>query len=147
MVFSSATQEFAQGVRGSGMMPFLSFIGSPLITRLGDQPSFPGEELVVVSSPFFSSDIDLGYEKDPTAWVLKSVNGTPVKNLIQLAKYLNDSKDEFLKFEFAGSGLETFIFPRQAMQDSTEGILEDNDIRSQGSPDVMDALAGKAAAK
>jgi hypothetical protein len=45
-----------------------------------------------------------------------------------------------LKFEFAGLGLETFVFPRQAMKDATDEILSDNDIRAQGSADVMDVL-------
>jgi S1-C subfamily serine protease len=136
MVFSAATAEFVEGMGGSGSMRFLSFIGSPLITRRGDQPDFPGEELVVVSSPLFVHNISRGYEDRPVGWVVKSVNGTPIKNLRQLVQVLNDSKDEFLKFEFAGAGLETFVFPRQAMKDSTEEILSDNDIRSQASADV-----------
>ncbi len=145
MVFSPATAEFVEGMAGSGNVRFLSFIGSPLITRRGDQPSFPGEELVVVSSPLFVHPISRGYEDRPVGWVVKSVNGTPIKNLRQLVQVLNDSKEEFLKFEFAGSGLETFVFPRQAMKDSTEEILSDNDIRSQNSADALkpDAAAAK----
>jgi len=145
MVFSVATDDFMDNINSSSTMSFLSFIGSPLVTRRGDKPAFPGEQLVIISSPFFSHDLDLGYEKEPVSWVVKSVNGIPIKNLQHLAQVLNDSKDEFLKFEFAGTGLETFVFPRQALKDSTDGILNDNDIRSQGSPDIMDALAGKAA--
>ncbi len=145
MVFSAATDDFEDNLNSSNAMSFLSFIGSPLVTRRGDKPAFPGEQLVVIASPFFSHDLDLGYEKEPVAWVVKSVNGIPIKNLQHLAQVLNDSKDEFLKFEFAGTGLETFVFPRQAMKDSTEGILSDNDIRSQGSPDILAALKGPAA--
>ena len=140
MVFSAATEDFIENLSGSNAMSFLSFIGSPLITRRGDKPAFPGEQLVVISSPFFSHDLDLGYEKEPVSWVVKSVNGIAIKNLQHLAQVLNSSKDEFLKFEFAGTGLETFVFPRQAMKDSTEEILNDNDIRTQGSPDIMAAL-------
>jgi S1-C subfamily serine protease len=141
MVFSVATDDFVSSISSAGTLSFLSYIGSPLVTRRGDKPAFPGEQLVVISSPFFSHDIDIGYEKEPVAWVVKSVNGTPIKNLVQLAQLLNDSKDEFLKFEFAGTGLETFIFPRQALKDSTAGILSDNDILSQGSPDILKALS------
>jgi hypothetical protein len=145
MVFSAATDDFTDDLNGTNAMSFLSFIGSPLITRRGAKPAFPGEQLVVISSPFFSHDLDLGYEKEPVAWVVKSVNDIPIKNLQHLAQVLNDSKDEFLKFEFVGTGLETFVFPRQALKDSTEGILNDNDIRTQGSPDIMAALAAKPA--
>ncbi|HTB62824.1 MAG TPA: trypsin-like peptidase domain-containing protein [Opitutales bacterium] len=141
LVFSVATDDFVSSIANANSLTYLSFIGSPLMTRRGDKPAFPGEQLVVVASPLFSHDIDVGYEKEPVAWVLKSVNGTPIKNLLQLAQLLNDSKDEFLKFEFAGTGLETFIFPRQALKDSTTGILSDNDILSQGSPDILKALS------
>jgi len=142
MVFTKATAEFVQDLGGSraSTVSYLSFIASPLITRRGDGPAFPGEELVVVSSPLFSHKLILGYEKDPVSWVVKSVNGITIKNLDHLVQVLNDSKDEFLKFEFAGLGLETFVFPRQAMKDATDEILSDNDIRSQASPDVMEAL-------
>jgi len=142
MVFTTATAEFVQEIGGSrsSTMNYLSFIGSPLVTRRGDPPAFPGEELVVVSSPLFSHKLVLGYEKEPVSWVVKSVNDIPIKNLNQLVQVLNDSKDEFLKFTFDGLGLETFVFPRQAMKDSTDDILSDNDIRAQGSPDVMEAL-------
>ena len=142
MVFSKATAEFMQDINGSrgSALNYLSFIGSPLVTRRGDAPAFPGEELVVVSSPLFSHKLVLGYEKEPVSWVVKSVNDIPIKNLNQLVQVLNDSKDEFLKFTFDGLGLETFVFPRQEMKDSTDDILSDNDIRAQGSPDVMEAL-------
>ncbi len=140
MVFSAATEEFMDSLGSSGTMSYLSYIGSPLVTRRGDQPAFPGEQLVVIASPFFSHKLDLGYEKQPVAWVVKSVNGVTIKNLAHLVQVLNDSKDEYLKFEFAGTGLETFVFPRQAMKDSTDEILTDNDIRSQASPDVLATL-------
>ncbi len=135
MVFSTATEEFVQSL-GSSMFQFLGFIGSPIVTRRGDQPAFPGEELVVVSSPLFTDSISFGYETDPRAWVVKSVNDIPIKNLRQLTQVLNDSKDPFLKFEFYGKEQETFVFPRLAMKESTEAILNDNDIRSQGSADL-----------
>ena len=144
MVFSAASEEFVDNLGSSGALSYLSYIGSPLITRRGDQPAFPGEQLVVISSPFFSHKLDLGYEKEPVAWVVKSVNGIAIKNLAHLVQVLNDSKEEYLKFEFAGTGQETFVFPRQAMKDSTEEILNDNDIRTQGSPDTM-AQLNKAA--
>ncbi len=142
MVFSVATEEFMSRLGNS--VGYLSYMGSPLVSRRADQPEFPGEQLVVISSPFFSHQLDIGYEKHPEAWVVKSVNGIAIKNLAHLVQVLNGSTDEYLKFEFAGTGMETFVFPRQAMKDSTEEILSDNDIRSQGSPDVMAALTKPA---
>jgi hypothetical protein len=38
---------------------------------------------------------------------------------------------------------ETMVLPRQAVLDATEGILSDNGIRAQGSPDMLDIWNGK----
>ena len=147
IVFCKASQDFARSVVGSSTYSALTWdiIGSPLTERLVDKPAFPGEELVAVSSPFFPHKLSTGYNMSPVGYVVKSVNGIAIKNLIHLAQVVNDSKDDFLKFEFYGHDLEALVFPRQAMKDATEGILSDNDIRSQGSPDVLAALAGKTA--
>ena len=141
LVFSKATGQFFDGLKSLGTA-VLSH--SPLITRRHDQPAFPGEELVIVSSPLFPHKLGENYGQYPVGCVLKSVNDLPIKNLNQLAQVLNDSKDEYLKFEFDGDYLETLVFPRQAMKDSTEEILSDNDIRSQASPDVLAAISKAA---
>ncbi len=143
MVFTKATQEFVSRLGATSAQNALNFqtllssIGSPLALRRGDKPAYAGEELVVVTAPFFPHKLDVGYTQSPISWVVKSVNGTTIKNLAQLVQVLNDSQEEFLRFEFAGRDVEAFIFPRQAMKDSTEEILTDNDIRAQGSPDVL----------
>ena len=111
---------------------------NPLLTRMGDQPAFPGEGLVVISSPFFPDKLAQGYGS-PRAEVVKSINGIPVKNLGHLVGILRDAKDEFLTIAFAGDGRfsETMIFPRAQMLAATDGILTDNGVRSQGSPDTL----------
>jgi hypothetical protein len=38
---------------------------------------------------------------------------------------------------------ETIVLPRKAMLESTEAILQDNGIRSQGSADMMEVWNGK----
>jgi len=52
LVFSAATEQFirgfASGARSTRWMNWLTVQGSPLMTRLGDQPASSGEELVVV---------------------------------------------------------------------------------------------------
>ncbi len=150
MVFTKATQEFVGRLGATSAQNALNFqtllstIGSPLALRRGDKPAFAGEELVVVTAPFFPHKLDVGYIQSPVSWVVKSVNGIAIKNLAHLVQVLNDSKDEYLRFEFAGRDVELFIFPRQAMKDSTEGVLTDNDIRAQGSADVL-PTAAKAA--
>ena len=78
-----------------------SFRGSPLVSRLGDKEAFPGERLVVVSSPFFPHRLSTGYGS-PFAEVVKTVNGTAIKNLAHLVEVLRDCKDEFVTIEFAG---------------------------------------------
>ncbi|HJW72184.1 MAG TPA: trypsin-like peptidase domain-containing protein [Geothrix sp.] len=134
LVFSHATMQFASG--NNHMMGLLLFYGSPLATRRGQGPAFPGEELVVVASPFFPHKLAQGYST-PTAEVVKSINGVPIKNLRHLVQVLRDLKDEFVEVAYAREGTESMIFPRKEMLAATDDILTDNGIRTQGSPDTM----------
>jgi S1-C subfamily serine protease len=140
LVFSGATSEYLGGLLqtryGAAAMAHLSSTGSPLVTRMADQPAFPGEGLVVIASPFFPNKLDEGYS-DPRFQVVKKVNGIPVKNLNHLVEILRDAKDEFITIECDTRYGETMIFPRAQMLAATDDILTDNGVRSQGSPDTL----------
>jgi len=140
LVFSTATMEFVEGLSrgraGANALSLLGVLGSPLVKRLGDRPAFPGEELVVVSSPPFPHKLVKGYGNSAFQ-IVKSVNGVAVKSLGHLVGWLRDSKDEFVVFEFDNRGGESEVFPRAGLLRATEEILSDNDLRSQGSPDML----------
>jgi hypothetical protein len=118
------------------MLSLLSAAGSPLVKRIGDKPAFPGERLVVVSSPFFPHKLGRGYG-NPISKVVKSINGIPIKNLDHLVEVLRDSKEQFITMEFDSRFSETMVFPRSEMVAATEDILTDNGLRSQGSADTL----------
>ena len=138
--FSKATEQFTRnfltGARAGRFAAWLSAQGSPLLGRVGDKPAFDGEELVIIPSPFFPHKVSSGYS-DPYYQVVKSINGTRVKNLNHLVELLRDSKDEFIRIEFDTRYGETLVFPRAEMLAATDDILTDNGIRSQGSPDTL----------
>ncbi len=134
MVFSNATQQFLGGL--SNALGAFAALGNPLALRRTDRPAFDGEALVVVASPFFPHKLSQGYSPAQSR-VVKSVNGTAIKNLAHLVATLRDLKDEFVVFDFAGRRLETLVFPRKDMLEATEDILTDNGVRTQGSPDTM----------
>jgi len=140
LVFSAATQDFVGGLLqtryGTAIMARFATSGSPLVTRISDQPAFPGEGLVVIASPFFPHKLDEGYG-DPRFQVVKKVNGIPVKNLNHLVEILRDAKDEFITIECDSRLSEAMIFPRTQMLAATDEILTDNGVRSQGSPDTL----------
>ncbi len=140
MVFSGATEYFLSALSprasSGAAIAYLAAMGSPLVKRLSDKPSFEGEQLVVVASPFFPHRLAKGYS-DPAMQVVSSVNGIKVKNLKHLVEILRDSTSDYLTFEFNQEVGETMIFPRREMMDATEEILTDNGIRSQGSSDTM----------
>jgi S1-C subfamily serine protease len=146
LVFSTATADFVSRLAASNEQwsDMLSMLGSPLIARRGDKPAFDGEQLVVVASPFFPDNLVIGYG-DPMTRVVKTVNGIPIKNLKQLVETLRDLQDDFVTFEFYGRDSETLVFPRKAMLASTDDILNDNGIRSQGSADVLPVWNAKPA--
>jgi S1-C subfamily serine protease len=143
IVFSTATREFIGAMAGNGrVVGALAYMGSPLVTRVGDEPAFPGEELVVISSPFFPHKLVEGYGQH-AGFVVKTVNGVPVKNLRNLVEILRDCRDRFVTFEFWGRQVNPLVFERTEILASTEDILNDNGVRSQGSTDTMAVWEGK----
>lgn len=138
LVFSAATTQFIDGLNSAATkaLAFQAFLGSPLVARMGDKPSFPDEELVVVSSPFFPHALAKGYG-NPTALVVKTVNGISIRNLNHLVQVLRDSHDEFDEITYWGRGGESMIFPGKKMRAATDELLTDNGIRSQGSQQLL----------
>jgi S1-C subfamily serine protease len=140
IVFSKATDAFVSGFSatraGIAMITLSALAGNPLITRMGDQPAFEGEELVVVASPLFPDRLSRGYA-NPFGEIVESINGIHIKNLKHLVQVLRDSRDKYICVEFYGRNTQIMVFPREEMVADTDSILMDNDIRSQGSPDVM----------
>jgi len=147
LVFSPASGQFMAAFSRNGpVMTALAAIDSPLATRRGAVPAFPGEELVVVSSPFFPHRLARGYS-NPEASVVARINGIPVRNLAHLVAILRDSRDQFVIVEFASRVAETLVFPRAEMVAATDDILADNGIRSQGSADALAIWNAKPSAK
>ena len=138
MVFSRATSSFVTGIAGGKVhIPFLYCYGaSPLMLRLGDQPEFPGEELVTVCSPFFPHKLAKGYS-NPMTSVVKSINGIAIKNLAHLVEVLRDNRDEFIVIEADQRGGEGIVFKRKEMLAAPDEILSDNGVRAQGSPSML----------
>ncbi|MBY0574201.1 MAG: trypsin-like peptidase domain-containing protein [Undibacterium sp.] len=137
IVFSRATAEYLSFI--SNNAPALNgyaYNASPLITLRGDAPTAEREELVVVSSSFFPHKLVTGYS-NRFGSVIYSINGIKIKSLKHLVETLRDMKDELLVVHFDQRYGETMVLPRKAMVAETEGILSDNGIRSQGSPDMM----------
>jgi S1-C subfamily serine protease len=143
IVFSRATTDYLSSIStNAAALNVLSFNASPLVTRRGEAPDARREELVVVSSPFFPHKLVAGYSNRMGA-VVESVNGMQVRSLRHLVALLRDLKDELLVIRFDQREGETIVLPRKQMLDATEGILSDNGIRSQGSPDMMEIWNGK----
>jgi S1-C subfamily serine protease len=144
LVFSVATYQFISNLnRGNtSLLGVYALLGSPFVARMGDKPAFPGEELVVVSSPFFPHALAKGYG-NPTAQVVKTINGISIRNLKHLVQVLRDSREEFDVFTFWGKGGDSMVFPRKKMRDATDEILTDNGIRSQGSQQVLAVWGAK----
>ena len=137
-VFSPATGDFFGGFIGSTeAVNALLFGSNPMVTRRADKPAFPGEEIVVVSSPFLPHPLSEGYA-NPVGHVVSEVNGVKVRNLRHLVEVLRDAQTDFITIVFAGRGEETLVFPRKKMLEATDEILGDNGIREQGSPDLME---------
>lgn len=139
LVFSPASAELVQGL-GSEVRLLRPLVrqSNPLLLRANDAPAFEGEELVVIPSPYFSHRLTKGYSQG-TFQIVTKLNGEPVKSLAHLVELVRDAKSKYLEFEFAGTEMETLVFPRQELLDSTDEILSDNGIRKQCS-DELEAI-------
>jgi S1-C subfamily serine protease len=143
LVFSPLTSEFASAIeRLPAAVQALAFIGSPIVTRRGEQPNFEGEELVVVASHMFPHKISKGYS-NPQTKVVREINGVKIKNLKHLVETLRDCKDKFIIIQFDDRGAETIVFNREEVLKSTDDILTDNGVRQQCSDDVRDVWEKK----
>jgi S1-C subfamily serine protease len=144
IVFSRATSEYMSFLTSNAnAMNAFSFNANPMVTRRGDQPDAAHEELVVVAAPFFPHKLVAGYGPHFGS-VLESVNGVHVKSLRHLVQILRDLKDDNVVLHFDQRYGETMVLPRKAMLEATDGILQDNDIRTQGSADMMAVWNGKS---
>jgi S1-C subfamily serine protease len=136
LVFSPATAEFLSGFDRVGpVYAALGIIGSPLVTRRGDRPAFPGEQLVVVSAGMFPHRIGKGYD-NPFPKVVKEINGVQVKNLRHMVELLRDSTAKFTTISFSDRASETIVFNHQEALAATDDVLSDNGIRQRASDDL-----------
>jgi S1-C subfamily serine protease len=124
----------------------LAFIDNPLVTHMDDPPSAEREELVMISSPFFPDNISRGYAS-PAYGALRSINGQQVRSLRHAVEILRDLTDDYVVFEFEQHHGETLVFSRQEIMASTERILADNDVRAQGSADMVAVWQSKGIGK
>ena len=143
LVFSPLTSEFLAGV-GDRFFGLLSAIGSPIAIRRGDQPKFPGEELVIVASPMLPNKIGKGYSSAQLK-VVKEINGVRIKNITHLVEVFRDSKETFTTISFDDKASETIVFDHKEALAATDDILNDNGIRSRASDDLATVWNGKTA--
>jgi hypothetical protein len=133
LVFSTATADYLGTMQG--MQAAFGNPGSPLGSRRTDKVAFPGEELVIISSPMFPHKIGKGYS-NPMGKVVKEVNGIKIKNLKHLVETLRDAKDKYVIITFDDKNSETLVFDRAETLKATDEILSDNSVRQQASEDI-----------
>jgi hypothetical protein len=119
---------------------------SPLLRRSHDKPGFPGEELVVVTSPLLRHKMARDY-RDPVNQVVKTVNDTPVKNFRHLVELLRDAQDEFVTIEFFSKRANVIVVPRPDMEKITREVMEDNGIARRGTDDAISVWQGMKGGK
>ena len=137
LVFSQATQDHVQRFNERSRLN-LAARGNPLMTRLSDDPEFPGEEVVIITSQPFSHPLMKGYS-EPFLYPVREVNGVAVKNLVHLVEILRDNQESQVEFVFGQQSNRTpeiLVFEHQAMLDATEEVLNDNGIRYAYSDDI-----------
>ena len=144
LVFSRASWQMLGAIeKQSNLMRALGLLKNPLVTEGLDQPSADREDLAVVAAPFLPDKLANGYST-ALGQIMASINGVHVRSLAHLVALLRDLKDPFVIIEFDQRAGEALVFSRPDLLAATEGILTDNGIRSQGSPDMMSIWQDKA---
>lgn len=121
----------------------MQYRNSPLLRRRYDQPTFDGEQLVVVMN-WLPHRIGTGYAS-PAGSILKSVNGKAIQNSRHLLELLRDSQDEYLRFEFHELQSERLVFSRQELLAATKELMDRLGIPRQGSPKLLEIWNSKPA--
>jgi S1-C subfamily serine protease len=144
LVFSIPSIQLLGASSTSALTVFNTFArtGSPLVTRRSERPAFEGEQLVMVSAPLLPHKTGRGYS-NPVMRVVRSVNGQPVKNLVHLIELLRDNKDDFIVFDFSEKESDRLVLARAEIATATEELLNDNGIRAQGSPHLLEIWNAK----
>ncbi len=145
LVFSVVTAEpVIEELSGANSRPFLTRLiatESPILKRWGEE-AIPSDRRLVFVASFLPSRGARGYG-DPWLQVLQSVNGVPITNLTHLVEVLRDAQTTFVTFDFANRNCETMVFQREWMMKATTGILVENGIRDQGSPELLEIWNSK----
>ena len=93
--------------------------------------------------PVTTAELYASFTVEAISRVVESINGTKIKNLRHCVEVLRDLKDEFVTLAFVGRGAESVVFVRKEMVAATEEILNDNGVRSQGSPELLEVWERK----
>lgn len=146
-VFSVVSTQFVQTAtnppRAEQARTILSWVmslsteGSPVLTRLGDRPDFPGEELVMLCGRPLSHRLSRGAPPSVFGQALQTVNGVKVRNLAHLVELLRDSTAPQTVFVFSGTNAPVIAVPHAEALAATEEILVENSIRTVASPELL----------
>jgi hypothetical protein len=116
------------------------------LNRRQEKSKSPGEEIVVVTSPFLPHKIARGYG-EPLGLTLAEVDGHAVKNLRHVAELLRDGEGEFVTFCFAEETAEVLVFRRAELMAATAAVLAENGIPAACSEDLRGTWAGAVAGR
>ncbi|KAA8499896.1 Protease Do-like 9 [Porphyridium purpureum] len=98
---------------------------SLLAALLENFREFPDQEIVLMSQ-VLAHESNVGYEFRKQ--ILQSVNGNPIRNLAHLGKFLDETKDDFISFEF-NFGVRA-CFEKETSDACLPEILKENNISS-----------------
>ena len=136
MVFTAASRDYAEMLGNPAYAVGNARAGSPLIEQFSWEPDREREELVVLSVPYLSPKTVTGYRNRPGT-VVYSINGTPVRSLAHMVALLRDLKDDMVVVHFDQRDSESLVLDRKEVLAATDGVLNDNGIRQQGSADML----------
>jgi S1-C subfamily serine protease len=142
LVFTVATIPYLQSEYGTEEYEYDAPVR--LLSRMMyDMPATADEQVVIVGHVLASaSEVTLGYDGIVNTEVV-AFNGTPLRNLKQLASLVDGCKDQYMRFEMADHRL--VLLEATAAREETERVLDIYGIPRARSQDLIDDARNKRA--
>jgi hypothetical protein len=139
LVFSALSMEYVDAANAypSGML------GDDIPRHLTRERSVPDEQVVFLAA-VLTGDVNLGYGPLEDA-VVETVDGQPVRNLLQLSRIVDQSEGSFVTFGF-GRGRRVTLSLEAARRD-TPGLLDRYGLASDRSAGLVGESGEHSAAR
>lgn len=135
LVFTRLTFPYIESVFTEGSR------SAPLkLLQLVENEADDEDQQIVILTDILSHPLNVGYDSSSmSGYILKSIDGKNVTNLIDVAVFCKEATGKFIQFTFDDG--DAIILQTELAREATEAVLKTNAIPSACSEDMVDVMA------